>query len=376
MNRMEKERNMIRLAAQKTAEKIVLPRAADIDATEEFPWDIVDAFGKQGFLSIILPEEYGGMNGDIISFCCVVEEIAKVSGSSSLLILAQGIGTLPLWIGGSSEQKEKYFTEIVEKNFLVSFALAEYEGKYNISSLKTIATKDGNNYRINGRKGFVVHGSIANLYIVFATSESQKGISAFIVDAKTPGIHFGNREDTIGMKGCIITDLILENCLIPEKNILGKEGEGLKIALNTITKSQPPIGAQAVGIAQGALEHAIRYANERFQFGKPIASFQALRFMIADMATQIEAARSLVYNAAKEVNKNTEQSIKISAIAKCFASEMAMKVTTDAVQVLGGYGYMKDYPLERMMRDAKVTQIYEGPIQFQKLLIADQLIKS
>ncbi len=375
MNNKEKEREMIRQAAKRTAEKVVLPRASEIDLKEEFPWDIVDSFGKQGFLSLILPEEYGGMNGDIVSFCLVVEEIAKVSGTSSLLILSQGIGTLPIWLAGNEKQKEKYFNEITEKNLIVTLALAEYDKKYNISSLKTKALKEGGNYRLNGKKGFVTNGSIAHIYIVFATTEGNEKISGFIVEDKTLGLQFGKKEETIGMKGSVITDLIFDNCLIPEENLLGKEGDGLKIALDTLTKSKPAIGALAVGIAQGALEFAIKYANERIQFGKPIASFQAIRFMIADMATQIEAARTLVYNAANEVNKNTDESVKISTISKCFASDVAMKVTTDAVQILGGYGYMKDYPLERMMRDAKVTQIYEGPNQFQQLMIADLLIK-
>lgn len=375
MNNKEKEREMIRQAAKRTAEKVVLSRASEIDLKEEFPWDIVDSFGKQGFLSLILPEEYGGMNGDIVSFCLVVEEIAKVSGTSSLLILSQGIGTLPIWLAGNEKQKEKYFNEITEKNLIVTLALAEYDKKYNISSLKTKALKEGGNYRLNGKKGFVTNGSIAHIYTVFATTEDNEKISGFIVEDKTLGLQFGKKEETIGMKGSVITDLIFDNCLIPEENLLGKEGDGLKIALDTLTKSKPAIGALAVGIAQGALEFAIKYANERIQFGKPIASFQAIRFMIADMATQIEAARTLVYNAANEVNKNTDESVKISTISKCFASDVAMKVTTDAVQILGGYGYMKDYPLERMMRDAKVTQIYEGPNQFQQLMIADLLIK-
>lgn len=375
MNNIEKEREMIRLAAQRTAEKFVLPRASKIDEKEEFPWDILDSFAKQGFLSLILPEEYGGMNGDIVSFCSVVEEIAKVSGTSSLLILSQGIGVLPIWLAGNTNQKEKYFNEISEKKLIVSLAMAEYDKKYDIFSLKTNSIKNGKNYILNGKKEFVTNGSIANIYTTFANIEHSNKICCFIVEDKTPGLKFGKKEETIGMKGSIITDLIFDGCLIPEENLIGKEGEGLKIALNTLTKSRPAIGALAVGIAQGALEFAIKYANERIQFGKPIASFQAIRFMIADMATQIEAARSLVFNAAKKVNKNPEESVKISAIAKCFASDVAMKVTTDAVQIFGGYGYMKDYPLERMMRDAKVIQIYEGPNQFQQLMIADQLIK-
>jgi alkylation response protein AidB-like acyl-CoA dehydrogenase len=379
MNGIEKEREMIRAAASKTAERIVLPRAAEIDATGEFPWDIVEAFGKQGFLSLILPEEYGGMSGDMISFCSVIEEIAKVSGSSSLLILAQGIGTMPIWLKGSPSQKEQYFTRIANENSLVTFTLTEPEARSDLSSIKTRAQKQGTDYLLNGHKGFITYGSVAHIYTVFAITnpdQGDRGMSAFVVEAGTAGLGFGKKEETIGMRGLSMTDVIFTNCRIPQENRLGEEGEGWKMALSTLHRSRPAIGAQAVGIAQGALDYAIRYANERIQFGKPIASFQAIRFMMADMATQVEAARSLVYKAASKIETPSEESEKISAIARFFASEAAMKVTTDAVQILGGYGYMKDYPVERMMRDAKVTQIYEGSNQFQRLFIAHQLIKS
>jgi len=379
MNGIEKEREMIRAAASKTAEKIVLPRAAEIDATGEFPWDLVEAFGKQGFLSLILPEEYGGANADMISFCSVIEEIAKVSGSSSLLILAQGIGTMPIWLGGNPSQKDRYFTKIAEKNSLITFTLTEPEGKPDPSSIKTKAEKQGMDYLLNGHKGFITYGSIAHIYTVFAVThpdQGEKGISAFVVEAGTPGLGFGKNEETIGMRGLSTTDVIFGNCRIPQENRLGEEGEAWQMALSTLHRSRPALGAQAVGIAQGALDFAIRYANDRIQFGKPITSFQAIQFMMADMATQVEAARSLVYKAADKIDTSSEESEKISAIAKFFASEVAMKVTTDAVQILGGYGYMKDYPVERMMRDAKVTQIYQGSNQFQRLFIAHQLIKS
>jgi alkylation response protein AidB-like acyl-CoA dehydrogenase len=379
MNGIEKEREMIRAAASKTAEKIVLPRAAEIDATGEFPWDLVEAFGKQGFLSLILPEEYGGADGDMISFCSVIEEIAKVSGSSSLLILAQGIGTMPIRLGGNPSQKEQYFTKIAEKNSLITFTLTEPDGGSDLSSIKTKAEKQGMDYLLNGNKGFITYGSVAHIYIVFAVTDPdrrEKGISAFVVEAGTPGLGFGKKEETIGMRGLSTTGVIFGNCRIPQENRLGEEGEAWQMALSTLHRSRPAVGAQAVGIAQGALDFAIRYANDRIQFGKPIASFQAIQFMVADMATQVEAARSLVYKAADQINTSSEESEKISAIAKFFASEVAMKVTTDAVQILGGYGYMKDYPVERMMRDAKVTQIYQGSNQFQRLFIAHQLIKS
>jgi len=375
---MEKERQMIRAAAEKTAQRIVQPRAAKIDATGEFPWDLVEAFGKQGFLSLLLPEQYGGTDGNLNSFCIVVEEIAKVCGSSSLIILAQGLGTLPILLGGNSSQKDLYFTDISEKNSLTAFALNEQDGESEVSSIETIAEKQGTDYLINGRKCFITHGSLAKFYSVFAVTQPEQGakrISAFVVEDGTPGLLFGKREEKIGMRGTVTTDVIFENCRVPQENRLGKEGGGWKIAMDTLNMSRPAIGAQAVGIAQGALDFAIHYANERIQFGKPISSFQAIQFMIADMATRVEAARALVYKAASQMDEKLEGTEKLSAISKYFASEIAMKVTTDAVQILGGYGYMKDYPVERMMRDAKVTQIYEGANQIQRWTVAQQLLK-
>ncbi len=375
---MEKERQMIRTAAEKTAQRIVQPRAAKIDATGEFPWDLVEAFGKQGFLSLLLPEQYGGTDGNLNSFCIVVEEIAKVCGSSSLIILAQGLGTLPILLGGNSSQKDLYSTDISEKNSLTAFALNEQDGESEVSSIETIAEKQGTDYLINGRKCFITHGSLAKFYSVFAVTQPEQGakrISAFVVEDGTPGLLFGKREEKIGMRGTVTTDVIFENCRVPQENRLGKEGGGWKIAMDTLNMSRPAIGAQAVGIAQGALDFAIHYANERIQFGKPISSFQAIQFMIADMATRVEAARALVYKAASQMDEKLEGTEKLSAISKYFASEIAMKVTTDAVQILGGYGYMKDYPVERMMRDAKVTQIYEGANQIQRWTVAQQLLK-
>ena len=375
---MEKERQMIRTAAEKTAQRIVQPRAAKIDVTGEFPWDLVEAFGKQGFLSLLLPEQYGGTDGDLNSFCIVVEEIAKVCGSSSLIILAQGLGTLPILLGGNSSQKDLYSTDISEKNSLTAFALNEQDGESEVSSIETIAEKQGTDYLINGRKCFITHGSLAKFYSVFAVTQPEQGakrISAFVVEDGTPGLLFGKREEKIGMRGTVTTDVIFENCRVPQENRLGKEGGGWKIAMDTLNMSRPAIGAQAVGIAQGALDFAIHYANERIQFGKPISSFQAIQFMIADMATRVEAARALVYKAASQMDEKLEGTEKLSAISKTFASEIAMKVTTDAVQILGGYGYMKDYPVERMMRDAKVTQIYEGANQIQRWTVAQQLLK-
>ncbi len=369
---------MIQTAAEKTAQKIVQPRAAAIDTTGEFPWDLVGTFGRQGFLSFLLPEQYGGVSGNLTSFCTVVEEIAKVCGSSSLILLAQGMGTFPILFAGSSSQKDHYFKEISEQNSLTAFALREPEGEFEISSLRARAEKKGKDYSINGSKCFVTHGSLAKFYSVFAATHSEGGkkeVSAFVVEEGTPGLSFGKREETIGMRGAVFADVIFENCRVPQENRLGEEGQGSNIAMKTLHFSGPVIGAQAVGIAQGALDFAIRYSNERVQFGKPISSFQAIQFMIADMTTRVEAARSLVYKAASRIDEKPEGIEKLSAISKYFASETAMEVTTDAVQILGGYGYMRDYPVERMMRDAKVTQVYGGANQIQRWIVARQLLE-
>jgi alkylation response protein AidB-like acyl-CoA dehydrogenase len=379
MKDKEKENLMIRTAAEKTAQRIVQPWAAKIDTTGEFPHDLVEAFGRQGYFSLLLPESYGGTDGDLTSFCIVVEEIAKVCGSSSLIILAQGLGILPILLGGNSSQKDLYFTEISEKNSLAALAFREPEGGLEVSSIRTIAEKQGKDYLINGRKCFVTHGSLAKFYSVFVATKPERGaegISAFVVENGTPGLLFGKREDKIGMRGSVSTDVIFEDCRISQENRLGEEGSGWKIAMNMLNMSRPAIGAQAVGIAQGALDFAVRYANERIQFGKPISSFQAIQFMIADMATRVEAARALVYKAAAQIDEKLEGAEKLSAISKYFASEIAMEVTTDAVQILGGYGYMKDYPVERMMRDAKVTQIYEEPNQIERWVVAQQLLSN
>ncbi|HXX33301.1 MAG TPA: acyl-CoA dehydrogenase family protein [Thermodesulfobacteriota bacterium] len=378
MKDIEKERAMIRAAAEKTAQRIVQPRAAKIDASGEFPLDLVEALGKQGYLSLLLPESYGGTDGDVTSFCVVVEEFAKVCGSSSLLILSQGLGTLPILLGGNPSQKDVYFTEISEKNRLTAFALREPQGELEPASIKTIAEKQGSGYLINGRKGCVTHGGLAKYYSVFAATQPERGaegISVFVVEEGIPGLLFGKKEEKIGMRGSVTVDVIFEDCRISRENRLGDEGEGWKIARDTMTMSRPVIGAQAVGIAQGALDFAVRYSNERIQFGKPISSFQAIQFMISDMATRVEAARALVYKAASEIDGKRNDTEKLSAISKYFASEIAMKVTTDAVQILGGYGYMKEYPVERMMRDAKVTQIYEEANQIQRWVVAQELLK-
>jgi alkylation response protein AidB-like acyl-CoA dehydrogenase len=376
MRNIDKERQLFREVAVKTAQRIQL-RAAEIDATGEFPKDLRETLGRQGLFSILIPEEYGGNGGDLTSFCLVVEEIAKACGSSSLMILAQGIGSMPILLGGNPSQKERFLTQIAEKNNLVAFALNEPDCGLEAASLKARAEKREHHYLLQGQKSFVTHGGIARYYSVFAMTrpnEGHRGLSAFVVEEGTPGLRFGKREEKIGLKGTVMTDVFFEDCRVPEENRLGGEGEGWTIATQTLNRSRIAIGAHAVGIAQGALDFAMGYAKERLQFGKPLTSFQSIQFMIADMATQIEAARALVYQTAGHVDDTHEEQERLSAMTKFFATDVAMKVTTDAVQILGGYGYMKDYPVERMMRDAKVTQVYEGANQIQRLFVSRQLL--
>jgi alkylation response protein AidB-like acyl-CoA dehydrogenase len=360
------------------AEKVIAPAAEKIDQEAEFPQDIVGAMGAQGLLGIMLPEDYGGMEGDIPSLCYVAEEIGKISGTCSWILVIQAMGTLPILLEGSKEQKEKYFTDIAEKNSLAAFALTEPQYGYDASSIKAAVEDKGDTFVLNGTKFFVPHGGIADFYTVFATSDPGKrpeGISAFLVGKETSGLSFKESAEKMGMCGTPTADLILDNCEIPKENLLGAQGKGWSIAVQILNMIRPAIGAQAVGIAQGAADYAAQYALDRTQFGKTISKFQGLRFMIADMATQTEAARTLVYKAASMVTEKAENWEMHSSMAKYFASDVAANVTNDAVQMLGGYGYIKDYPVERMMRDAKVVQIFGWSSEAQRELIAQRLFK-
>jgi len=343
MEQRDKERQLFREVAIKTAQRIQ-PRAAEIDATGQFPEDLLDTLGKQGLLSILIPEEYGGNGGDLTSFCIAIEEISKVCASSALLILAQGIGSMPILLGGNPSQKERFFARIVEGNGLAAFALNEPECGLEAAALKTRAEKKGPGYLLKGYKSFVTNGGIAQLYSAFAMTQpdqGHRGLSAFVVEEGTAGLRFGTPEEKLGLRGTAMTDVIFDNCTVPEENRLGKEGEGWTIATRTLNRSRIAMGAHATGIATGAFDVAVRYAKERMQFGKPLASFQAIQFMIADMITQIEAARALVYQTAAHIDTRQEEQERLSAMTKFYATDMAMKVTTDAVQILGGYGYMR-----------------------------------
>jgi alkylation response protein AidB-like acyl-CoA dehydrogenase len=384
---MKEERNhLLRESVKKIASTRVAKRAAEIDAAAAFPWDMAELFAQQGFLSVMLPESYGGMDGDITAFCIIAEEIAYACGSSSLMILAHSVGLMPLMMAGTEEQKKRFFDRVAKEHVLAAFALSEPEAGSDAASLNTTAVLQGDHYLLNGRKCFVTNGGAAELYVVFVTTKPgarTQGISVFMVEKETTGVTIGKREEKLGMRGSDTTDLIFENAVVPKENLIGVEGGGWELAMMTLNLSRPAIGAQAVGIAQGALDFALDYTTKRVQFGQKLADFQGVQFMLADMAMQVEASRAMVYKAATLLDQKVYQRDrmsaigmdKLSAMAKCFASDAAMRVTTDAVQVLGGYGYLKDYPVERMLRDAKVTQIFEGSNQIQRVVIARNLLK-
>ncbi len=379
---------MIQKIAEKIAKDKVSPRAKEIDATGAFPWDLVDIYKKYGFLYLMLPERFGGLDGDITSLCLVIEEIAKVSGAPSLIPLSHNVGLMPIVIAANDEQKEYIYSKITEpdKLHLVAFALTEPEGGSDASHMRTQVTKDGGFYYLNGKKSMITNGANAQFFTIFASTNSAlrtKGISAFYVEKDYPGVTIGKSEDKMGMRGSDLTEIIFDNVRLTQSNLLGKEGDGWDIAMSTLNLSRPAVGAQAVGIAQGALDFSVEYAWKRVQFGQKLADFEGIQFMVADMATGIEAARALVYNAAHlldtkvyERDKMSAVGVdKLSAMAKMYSADVAMKVTTDAVQILGGYGYTKEYPVERMMRDAKATQIYEGTNQIQRIVIARDIFR-
>lgn len=377
------EQELVRANVRKIAEERIVPRAGEIDKTGEYPWDLLELFKQQDLLGLSVPEEYGGSGADMLTYCLVVEEVARACASTSLIIAAQELGLMPILLGGSEEQKRKYLPKIAKGEYICAFGLTEPNAGSDAGGIRTRAKREGDEYVLNGNKCFITNGGIADVYVIFAKTDSDgglKGISAFIVEKDTPGFSVGKQEDKMGIKGSATAELILEDVRVPAANLLKREGAGFGIAMQTLDMTRPGIGAQALGIAQGALDCAIAYARERKQFGQNIGSFQAIQFMLADMSTRVEAARQLLYKSASLIGNSKELGVapsevtRFSAMAKLFASDTAMQVTTDAVQILGGYGYMKDYPVERMMRDAKITQIYEGTNQIQRLVIGKCLV--
>jgi butyryl-CoA dehydrogenase len=369
---------MIQELARKIAQDKIRPVAAKYDQSEEFPWEIMKILAQSDLFAIFVPAEYGGIGAGVLDLCIATEELSRACGGIAVCYAASALGTFPIILFGNEEQKKKYLPDLASGKKIAAFGITEPEAGSDASAIKTTAKKEGNHYILNGLKHFITNGGDAETYVVIVMTDKTKGArgaSAFIVEKGTPGFTFGKKEDKLGIRASSTRELIFTDCKIPKENLLSKEGMGFIVTMKTFDMSRPGVAAQAVGIAQGALDAAVKYAKEREQFGKSISSFQGIQWMLADMATQVEAARALVYSCAREIDAGAKDVGKDSAMAKMYASDVAMKVTTDSVQILGGYGYMKDYPAEKYMRDAKITQIYEGTNQIQRNIIALQLIK-
>jgi alkylation response protein AidB-like acyl-CoA dehydrogenase len=371
------EQEALRKEIRKLAEEKVKPRAAEIDSSGEYPWDIQQLLSSQGLMGYAVPEEYGGSGADLLSCCIVGEELARVCGTTSLIFVVQKLAVYPIVVAGSEETKRKYLPDTASGEKLAAFCLTERDSGSDAAATKTIARRDGDEYVINGQKCFITNGGLAKVHSVFCMTDPEKGyhgISAFCV-GEEEGLSRGEIEDKMGLRGAQVAEMHFDDCRVAAENRLGEEGSGFVTAMKTLDNSRPLVGAQALGLAQGALECAVDWARERRSFGKPIGLLQGVGFMLADMATEVEASRLLVYRSASMADNKDPQLSSYSAMAKMKASDTAMRVTTDAVQVMGGYGYMKDYPAERMMRDAKITQIYEGTNQIQRLVISRSLLK-
>jgi butyryl-CoA dehydrogenase len=368
----------IKALARTIAEEKILPVRAELDDKEEFPWEMMKVLADTDMFRVFVPEEFEGLGGGCLDMCLVVEELSRVCCSVALCYAAVALGITPLLGYGTEEQKRKYLPDIASGKRLAAFAVTESEAGSDIGAIKTTAHKGKDGYILNGTKQFITNGGEAELYTIIALTDKAKGArgaSAILVEKGAPGFSFGKKEKKLGIRSSATRELVFEDCLVPEENLIGKEGMGFIITLKLFDNSRPEIGAQAVGLAQGALEAAINHARERVQFGHPIISIQAVQHILADMAMQVEAARALVYAAARTVDSGVKNISGESAMAKVFASDVAMKVTTDAIQVLGGVGYMRDYPVEKMFRDAKITQIYEGTNQVLRNTIASELRK-
>ena len=374
---LTEEQKMVHDLCRKIAREKIAPVAAEYDEKEEFPWPIVKILAESDICGIYIPEEYGGMGGGVFELAIATEELSWGCGGISLAFAATALGTFPIMLFGNDEQKKKYLTKVA-KGTIAAFCVTEAEAGSDAGSIKTTAKKDGDHYILNGTKQWITNGGEADIYVVIAMTDKSKGArgaTAFIVEKGTKGLDFGKKEKKLGIRGSATREVVLTDCRVPKENVISKEGMGFIVAMKTFDYSRPGVAAQAVGIAQRALDEAVKYSRERKQFGQFISSFQGIQFMLADMAIQVEAARAIVYRAAKIIDAGEKNISKISAIAKTFASDVAMKVTTDAVQIFGGYGYMREYPVEKLMRDAKITQIYEGTNQIQRSVIAASLIK-
>jgi len=374
------EHKMIRDMAKTIADEVVRPVAAEYDRKGEFPWPVVEKMAEAGLFGVYIGEEYGGIGAEdrTMNMVLVTEEVSKACGGIALAFAGTALGTLPIIIAGSDEQKAKYLPAIAAGKRLAAFALTEPQAGSDAAGIRTTAIRDGDHYVVNGIKQWITNGGDAEVYTVVVMTNPEKGprgASTLVIEKGTPGFSFGKEEDKMGIRASSTRELVFEDCRVPAENLLGREGTGFITAMKTFDASRPGVGAQALGIAQGALDLAVDWAITRKQFGAPVSSFQGLRFLLADMAMQVEAARALIYATSRHIDGNPkDRSTIYSAMSKCFASDVAMRVTTDAVQVFGGSGYMRDYPIEKFMRDAKITQIYEGTNQIQREEISRILI--
>jgi butyryl-CoA dehydrogenase len=375
---LTEDQKMIKDLTRQIAEEHVLPVRAELDETGDFPWEIMKILAQADMFRVFIPEEYGGLGTGALELCLVVEELSRVCLGVSTTYAANALGTYPILLFGTEEQKKKYLPDIADGKKLVAFALTEPNAGSDAGGIQTTAVKDGDYYILNGRKQWITNGGEAEIYTVIALTDKSKGArgaSAFILEKGTPGFSFGKKENKMGIRASATRELIFEDCRIPKENILGKEGMGFIVAMKTLDQSRVGVGAQGVGVAQGAFEESAKFAKQRIQFGQPVISFQAVQHILADMAIHVEAARALVYSVARYIDSGAKDITKASAMAKTFATDVAMKVTVDAVQVMGGSGYMRDYPVEKMMRDAKILQIYEGTNQIQRNVIGQAIIK-
>ena len=381
MTVLNADQRALRDAVRELAQEKIAPRAAAIDQSGEFPWDVVELLAQHDFFAPAFPEQYGGLGSDMISTLLVIEELSRVCATSGLIPAVQELGSLPLLHGGTDELKQRWLPDLAAGKILAAFALTEAGAGSDAASMRTRATRDGDDWVINGEKRFISQGDVATVVAVFAQTDSDpaavkahRHTTCFYVEKGTPGFTSPRVEHKMGIRGSTTAELALQDARVPDANRVGEVGDGWALAMKTFERSRPGIAAQAVGLAQGALDVAAKYATERKQFGRPIGDFQMIAAMLADMATRTEAARQLLYTAAEHIDAGDAHAPRWASMAKLFCGDTAMAVTTDAVQVLGGYGYTTEYPVERMMRDAKITQLYEGTQQIQRLIIARDLL--
>jgi alkylation response protein AidB-like acyl-CoA dehydrogenase len=372
------EQRLLRDTVRDLADDKIAPRAAEIDRTAEFPWDVKELLAEHELFTLHFPERLGGFGGDLLTACLAIEQISRVCATSGLILAVQGLGAVPILLAGTEEQQQRWIPDLAAGTTLIAFAITEAEAGSDAAAIRTRAVRDGDEYVISGSKRFISHGSVADLVIVFALTDPDGDrhhrLSCFVVETDRPGFGVARLEHKMGIRGSPTAELAFDDVRIPAGNLLGAEGDGFALAMKTFDRSRPGIAAQAVGIAQGALEVASKYARERKQFGRAIGEFQMISAMLADMDAATEAARQLLYAACAEIDAGARDAARWASLAKLVAGDAAMRVTTDAVQVLGGYGYVDEYPVERMMRDAKITQIYEGTQQIQRLVVARALL--